>query len=93
MKTKAKELLDQLYPNEIKISKVDKLHLLRHFNELRRTLDNIQETNDLWLSDVANLQKLHCAMHQILKFTSDDGEYWKNWILEEDKIVDKKNKD
>ena len=77
----------------MEVSKVDRVHLLRHFNELRRTLDNISETHDLWFSDVANLQKLHCAIHQILKFTSDDGEYWKDWILEEDKIVSTKNKD
>ena len=70
---------------ELKISKVDRLQLLRHFNELKQTLSNVEECYDLWLSDIANLQKLHCAMHQILQFTSDDGEYWKDWILSEDK--------
>ena len=73
-----------LLEGEVKLNRKDRIRMLHNFNKLKRTLESIGECQDLWLSDIANLQKLHCDMHQLLEFTSD-GEYWKDWILSEDK--------
>ena len=74
-----------LLEGEVKLSREDRIRMLRNFNKLRQTIQTIEECQDLWLSDIANLQKLHCDMHQLLQFSSDDGEYWKDWILSENK--------
>ena len=72
-----------LLEGEVKLSREDRIRMLHNFNKLRQTIQTIEECQDLWLSDIANLQKLHCDMHQLLEFSSDDGEYWKDWILSE----------
>ena len=73
-----------LLEGEVKLNRKDRIRMLHNFNKLKRTLESIGECQDLWLSDIANLQKLHCDMYQLLEFTSD-GDYWEDWILSEDK--------
>lgn len=82
-----------LLKDEIKLDKQDRLRLLSDFNNLRTCLHNIEECHDLWLSDISNLQKLFCSLHQLLKFSSG-GEYWKDWELDTTKEgeVDEKSK-
>jgi len=48
-------------------------------------LQTIDETQDLWLSDIKNLDTLRCNLHMILKFEpqKDKGQvqWWNNWKL------------
>jgi len=70
----------------IKLTKKERLILLQGFNQLKSALQNIDETQDLWLSDIKNLDTLRCNLHMILKFEperdkSGHTEWWKNWKL------------
>ncbi len=70
----------------IEITRKERLMLLQGFNELKRALQTIEETQDLWLSDIKNLDMLRCNLHMILKFEPQrdkDGhaKWWENWKL------------
>jgi hypothetical protein len=69
----------------IKLTKKERLILLQGFNQLKSALQTIDETQNLWLSDVKNLDTLRCNLHMILKFEPprDKGQvqWWNNWKL------------
>ena len=73
-----------------KISKADRNKLLKGFNELRSALQTMEETQDVWLSDIRNMQLLHMNLSLILNFSpkqDDEGErlYYADWVLDEEK--------
>lgn len=65
--------------------------LLDSHNELRTALQTIWECNDLWISDLRNLETLMHRMQHTLQFQrSEDNNYGK-WVLaEENKPAPKK---
>lgn len=71
----------------IKLTKKERLILLQGFNQLKNALQNIDETQDLWLSDIKNLDRLRCNLYMILKFepqkdrVSNQAKWWENWKL------------
>ena len=67
------------------ITEEQRREFLESHNELRITLQTIWECNDLWMSDVAKLEKLLHRLHQNLKFVrQEDSHAYMNWVLEED---------
>lgn len=63
----------------------DRIKLLEAYNELCSVLTNIQECNDLWLSDVGKLQSLDYKLRSILQFDTESGShYYANYKLKED---------
>jgi hypothetical protein len=71
----------------IKLTKKERLILLQGFNQLKSALQNIDETQDLWLSDIKNLDTLRGNLHMILKFephrdrVNNQIKWWENWKL------------
>ena len=65
--------------------------LLESYNDLRTALQTLWECNDLWVSDLRNLETLMHRMQDTLQFQrSDDNNYGK-WVLaEENKPAPKK---
>ena len=73
-----------------KISKADREKLLKGFNELRGALQTMEETQDVWLSDIRNMELLRMNLSLILNFSpkqDDEGErlYYADWVLDEEK--------
>jgi len=73
-----------------KISKADRNKLLKGFNELRSALQTMEETQDVWLSDIRNMELLRMNLSLILNFSpkqDDEGErlYYADWVLDEEK--------
>ena len=73
-----------------KISKADRKKLLKGFNELRGALQTMEETQDVWLSDIRNMELLRMNLSLILNFSpkqNDEGEglYYADWVLDEEK--------
>jgi len=68
--------------------------LLDSHNELRTALQTIWECNDLWISDLRNLETLMHRMQQTLQFQRPENTEWNgfgNWVLaEENKPAPKK---
>ena len=71
--------------SDFTITQEQRREFLESHNELRTTLHTIWECNDLWMSDVAKLEKLMHRLHQSLKFVrQEDSHAYMNWVLEED---------
>ena len=71
--------------SDFTITEEQRRELLESHNELRTTLQTIWECNDLWMSDVAKLEKLMHQLHQHLKFVrQEDSNPYTKWVLEED---------
>ena len=73
------------------ITNQDRVEFLKCYNKLRETLENIQEMNDLWLSDIQNLHDLRCLMAQTLAFSekrNEEGniEHYRKWVFSEDNV-------
>lgn len=71
------------------ITHEERLALLEAHNNLRTALSTVAECQDLWMSDVRNLEKLECDLHRIFKFVpkQDDAGHrmhYADWILDED---------
>ncbi len=71
------------------ITHEERLALLEAHNNLRIALQTVVECQDLWMSDVRNLEKLECDLHRIFKFVpKQDAQgrsmYHGDWILDED---------
>jgi len=56
---------------KIEISKKEFYEFIAATNNLKRTIDTAQETNDLWLSDVKNLEELKWKLTELLGLTFD----------------------
>jgi len=56
---------------KIEISKKEFHEFITATNKLKRTIDTAQETNDLWLSDVKNLEELKWKLTELLGLTFD----------------------
>ena len=57
------------------ITHKQRLELLEAHNNLRTTLSTLAECNDLWLSDIRNLEKLERDLHRIFKFVPKQDEH------------------
>jgi len=71
------------------ITHEERLALLEAHNNLRTALQTVGECQDLWMSDVRNLEKLECDLHRIFKFVpKQDAQgrsmHYADWILDED---------
>jgi len=67
------------------ITQEQRCEFLESHNELRTVLHTIWECNDLWMSDVAKLEKLMYRLQASLKFVrQEDSHAYMNWVLEED---------
>ena len=74
---------------EITLTDNQRRDFLRAHNELRNIISTIQECNDLWVSDLAKLERLQHLLHYTLKFTppvdSDGNRMWyRDFLLEEE---------
>jgi hypothetical protein len=49
--------------------------VFKYINKLRSILNTVQETNDLWLSDVSNLSSLKWELIQMLDAEWDTNSY------------------
>ena len=59
--------------------------LLQSFNELRTAMTNIWECQDMWMSDIKNLERLMHRMQWHLDFAQrKDGTPYMNYVLAED---------
>ena len=56
---------------KIELSKTEFNDLLAAVNNLNTAINNAQESNDLWLSDVRNLEQLKWKMTELLGLTFD----------------------
>ena len=71
------------------ITHEQRLALLEAHNNLRTALQTVGECQDLWLSDIRNLEKLECDLHRIFKFVPEQDAqgrsmYYSDWILDEE---------
>ena len=71
------------------ITHEQRLALLEAHNNLRTALQTVGECQDLWMSDVRNLEKLEYDLHSIFKFVPKQDEqgrrmYYGDWILDEE---------
>jgi len=71
------------------ITHEQRLALLEAHNNLKTVLSTVAECNDLWLSDIRNLEKLQCDLYRIFKFVpkrDEDGHslHYANYVLDED---------
>ena len=74
---------------DITLTDKDRRDFLRAHNELRTTISTIQECNDLWMSDVAKLERLQHLLHHVMKFTpplDDEGNrmWYRDFVLDEE---------
>ena len=74
---------------EITLTDKDRRDFLKAHNELRTTISTIQECNDLWMSDVAKLERLQHLLHHVMKFTpplDDNGNrmWYRDFVLDEE---------
>ena len=72
---------------EMKISRGDRIRLLEGFNRLKDALLQIEECNDLFLSDIRNLNKLKFELSEVLNFvpTNKECHYYCEYKLGESK--------
>ena len=71
------------------ITHEQRLKLLEAHNNLRTITQTLAECQDLWMSDVRNLEKLEYDLHSIFKFVPKKDEcghrvHYANWVLDED---------
>jgi len=74
---------------EITLTDKQRRDFLRAHNELRNIISTIQECNDLWVSDLAKMERLQHLLHDTLKCTppvDDEGNrmWYRDFILEEE---------
>ena len=71
------------------ITHEQRLALLEAHNNLKTALSTLAECNDLWLSDIRNIEKLQCDLHRIFKFVPKQDEhghsmFYADWVLDGD---------
>ena len=67
--------------------------LLESHNQLRSAMQTLWECNDLWISDLRNLEKLMFRMQDTLKFERClENSNSDNWVLAEENEPTPKNR-
>ncbi len=67
------------------ITQEQRRELLESHNELRSALQTIWECQDLWMSDVTNIERLVSRMQRHLGFAQPtEGHAYMNYVLAED---------
>ena len=78
------------------ITNQNRVEFLKFYNKLDYALNTLEETSDLWLSDIQNLHSLKHLIAKALDFShmrDEEGTIlpFENWVLTEDN-VDKTHK-
>jgi len=58
----------------MKITDEDRALFLKAYNDLRSTLQNIHECQDIWLSDVGKLEHLEYLIRRTMQFVPQQDE-------------------
>lgn len=71
------------------ITHEERVKFLKAYNDLRNTLQNIHECQDIWLSDVGKLEYLEYLIRRNMEFVpqqDEDGntQWWNDYILAEE---------
>ena len=71
------------------ISHEDRVQFLKAYNDLRSTLQNIHECQDIWLSDVGKLEYLEYLIRRTMQFVpqqDDNGNHtwYADYVLHEE---------
>ena len=63
-----------------------RLTMLKIHNDLKDIKNTIEETNDLWLSDLAKLDAMIHYLHHEFEFLPPQREHghWSDWVFAED---------
>ena len=67
-----------------------RVDILKSYNDLRNVLQTVNECNDIWISDVAKLERLEYLLSSIFNFEPQKNEngcrvHYMDYILGEDK--------
>ena len=73
----------------MEITNEDRLEFLKAYNNLRNILTNIHECQDLWMSDIRDLESMAYLMRRVMKFSpqrDDEGRqiHYSDWVLAEE---------
>ena len=73
----------------MEITHEQRLQMLQAHNELKDVLSTVYDCQDLWMSDIRKLERLHCDLHRIFKFVPKEDEdghrmHYADWILAEE---------
>lgn len=73
----------------MEITHEDRVEFLKAYNNLRNILTNIHECQDLWMSDIRNLESMEYLMRRVMKFSpqrDDEGNqmHYSDWVIKED---------
>jgi hypothetical protein len=74
----------------ITLTEKQRLQLLEGFKDFNSALDNLQEIQDLYLSDIGKLLSFFYDLKRALKFNSNKDNRWQ-YDLEENISVSKRN--
>ena len=63
-----------------------RLTMLKIHNDLKDIKNTVEETNDMWLSDLRRMQEIIHTLHMEFDFKPRDshGSHWSDWVLAED---------
>ena len=75
----------------MEITHEQRLEFLKLYNNLRDTLQNIHECQDIWMSDINKLERLEYVLRRDMKFVpqhDDEGRslHYADWVLAEEEI-------
>jgi hypothetical protein len=70
------------------ITHEQRLVMLDMYNKLRNITQTIHECNDIWTSQVGELERLEHELQSIFKFTAQrdsdgKGMWYRDWVLED----------
>ena len=60
--------------------------MLRMHNDLKDIKNTVEETNDMWLSDLRRMEAIIHTLHKEFDFKPPQktGSYWADWVFAED---------
>lgn len=64
-----------------------RLTMLKVHNDLKDIKNTVEETNDMWLSDLQKLNQIIHTLHDEFEFKppkGGHGGYWSDWVFAED---------
>ena len=63
-----------------------RMMLLKIHNDLKRIKNTVEECNDMWLSDLREMEAIIHTLHKEFDFKPPQktGAYWSDWIFAED---------
>ena len=63
-----------------------RLTMLKIHNDLKDIKNTVEETNDMWLSDLRKMEAIIHMLHDEFEFRppKKTGAYWSDWVFAED---------